>query len=58
MPTFLNGCGMQQVMQITVPTPENRFMTWFGVDEVMIARIVAELTANGADTADLYFQHQ
>ncbi len=58
MPAFLSGCGVQQATQVTTPTPENPFMTWFGVDEATIARVMAELTANGADTADLYFQHQ
>ena len=58
MPAFLNGCGVQQAMQIAAQTPENPFMSWFGVDEAMITRVMAELTANGADTADLYFQHQ
>ena len=58
MPAFLNGCGVQQAMQISAQTPENPFMSWFGVDDAMIRRVMAELTANGADTADLYFQHQ
>ena len=58
MPTFLSGCGVNQAMQMAIPTPENPFMAWFGVDEATIARVMAELTANGADTADLYFQHQ
>jgi TldD protein len=58
MPTFLSGCGVNQATQMAAPTPENPFMSWFGVDEATIARVMAELTANGADTADLYFQHQ
>ena len=58
MPAFLTGCGVNQATQIAAPTPENPFMTWFGIDEATIARVMAELTANGADTADLYFQHQ
>lgn len=58
IPAFLNGCGVQQAMQISAQTPENPFMSWFGVDDSMIRRVMAELTANGADTADLYFQHQ
>ena len=58
MPTFLTGCGVQQATQVAAPTPENPFMTWFGIDEALITRVMAELTANGADTADLYFQHQ
>ena len=35
----------------------NPFMDWFGVDQAMVTRVMAELTANGADAADLYFQH-
>jgi TldD protein len=58
MPAFLSGCGVNQATQIAAPTPENPFMAWFGIDEATIARVMAELTANGADTADLYFQHQ
>lgn len=30
---------------------------FFSVDEPTIARVMAELTARGADAADLYFQH-
>jgi TldD protein len=58
MPAFLSGCGVQQAAQVAAPTPDNPFMTWFGIDEATIARVMAELSANGADTADLYFQHQ
>ena len=57
MPAFLPGCGVTPATQLTAPTPANPFMAWFGIDEAMIARVMAELTANGADTADLYFQH-
>jgi len=39
------------------PTPENPFLDWFGVDEATTLRVMSELTANGADAADLYFQH-
>jgi TldD protein len=58
MPAFLSGCGVQQATRITKPTPRNPFLTWFGVDEATISQVMAELTANGADFADLYFQHQ
>ena len=57
MPAFLSGCGMQQATSVADATPENPFMEWFGVDEATTARVMAELTANGADAADLYFQH-
>jgi TldD protein len=58
MPGFLTGCGVIPATTMTEATPPNPFMEWFGVDEATIARVMAELTANGADTADLYFQHQ
>ena len=58
MPAFLSGCGVNPATEVAAPTPDNPFMTWFGIDEAMITRVMAELTANGADTADLYFQHQ
>ncbi|MGH8168592.1 MAG: TldD/PmbA family protein [Woeseiaceae bacterium] len=58
MPAFLSGCGVQQATTIAKPTPRNPFLTWFGVDEATISQVMAELTANGADFADLYFQHQ
>lgn len=57
VPAFLNGCGIQKVTAVAEPAPENPFMDWFGVDQATIARVMSELTANGADVADLYFQH-
>ena len=40
---------------------DNRIFTdhlaWFSVDQPTIARVMAELTARGADAADLYFQY-
>jgi len=57
VPGFLTGCGVQQATAIADPTPENPFMDWFGVDQATVARVMSELTANGADAADLYFQH-
>jgi TldD protein len=32
-------------------------MDWFGVDQATVARVMSELSASGADAADLYFQH-
>jgi TldD protein len=32
-------------------------LSFFSVDEPTIARVMSELTARGADAADLYFQH-
>jgi TldD protein len=57
LPGFLSGCGVQQATTLAEPTPDNPFMDWFGVDQSTVARVMAELTANGADAADLYFQH-
>jgi len=57
VPGFLTGCGVQQAIAIADPMPENPFMDWFGVDQATVARVMSELTANGADAADLYFQH-
>ena len=58
MPGFLSGCGVTPASEMIAATPPNPFMEWFGVDEPTMARVMAELAANGADTADLYFQHQ
>ena len=57
VPAFLQGCGVQGPMAIGQATPENPFMTGFGVDQATAARVMSELTARGADEADLYFQH-
>ena len=57
MPAFLQGCGVQSASKVAVATPDNPFMTWFGVDQATTARVMSELTARGADAADLYFQH-
>lgn len=58
MPAFLAGCGIQQARTTAEPVPADPFMEWFGVDPPIVARVMAELTANGADAADLYFQHR
>ncbi len=57
MPGFLAGCSIQQATAVADPTPENPFMDWFGVDQATVARVMSELSASGADAADLYFQH-
>ncbi len=57
MPGFLAGCGVQPATSIAEPPPANPFLDWFGVDEPTVARVMAALTVNGADIADLYFQH-
>jgi TldD protein len=57
MPAFLSGCGTQQATAVADKTTDNPFMEWFGVDQATTARVMSELSANGADAADLYFQH-
>ena len=57
MPAFLSSCGVQQATAVTDSTPTNPFMDWFGVDQSTVSRVMSELTASGADAADLYFQH-
>jgi TldD protein len=57
VPGFLTSCSVQQATAIVDATPENPFMDWFGVDQATVARVMSELTASGADAADLYFQH-
>ncbi|MEM7152758.1 MAG: TldD/PmbA family protein [Myxococcota bacterium] len=61
-PAFLVGCGSRQAKQATVApahaaSPANPFLEWFSIDEARIARVMGELTARGADHAELYFQH-
>jgi len=58
MPAFLSGCGVNRAVAVAEPTPANPFLEWFAVDQAVIARVMAELTKNGADAADLYFQHR
>lgn len=55
MPAFLRAAPLASRMGGSVP--DNPFMNWFGVDEAVIRRVMRELAANGADDADLYFQH-
>ncbi len=57
MPAFLSGCGVDPATSVSTATPANPFLEWFGVDEALLTRVMSELTANGADTAELYFQH-
>lgn len=57
MPVFLEGCGVLPAVQPAAKPPPNPFMAWFGIDAAAMSRVMAELTVNGADNADLYFQH-
>ena len=61
LPGFLAGCGNKAAVAVAsgdVPAPLNPFVTWFGVDEAIMTRVLTELTGNGADIADLYFQYR
>jgi len=57
MPGFLAGCASSGRRAATGPAPDDPFADWFGVDEAMVRRVLAELDAKGATHADLYFQH-
>jgi len=62
MPAWLAGCGSRPAQQAslapaTTPTPANPFLAWFSVDEATLHKVMVELTAKGADEAELYFQH-
>ena len=57
MPVFLSGCGVEPATSTGTVTPANPFLEWFGIDGATLTRVMSELTANGADTAELYFQH-
>ncbi|HZW59317.1 MAG TPA: DNA gyrase modulator, partial [Woeseiaceae bacterium] len=58
MPFFAAACGSIPAATFETETPDNPFLSWFGIDNATIARVMAALTANGADTAELYFQHR
>jgi TldD protein len=57
MPQFLAGCSKSATSTLPTATPANPFMAWFGIDEAMLRRVMAELTSRGATHADAYFQH-
>ncbi|WP_295406542.1 hypothetical protein [uncultured Thiocystis sp.] len=56
LPTFLHA--QPQATDLSTTAPANPFLDWFGIDEAVIRRVMTELTANGADFAELYFQHK
>ena len=58
MPHFLKRSGVKAAHDLSQPTPTQPFLDWFGVDRSLIERVLRELGSRGADTADLYFQHQ
>lgn len=58
VPNFLIGCGKAAHVAEPVAIPSNPFAAWFGIDEAVVRRVMAELTSRGADHADLYFQYR
>ena len=59
VPRFLVGCGPKGAPATALePLPANPFMAWFGIDDAVLRKVMSRLTANGADIADLYFQHK
>jgi TldD protein len=58
LPVFIQGCGITAQKIIEEPMPEDPFLDWFQIDRNTIARVMAELSANGADNAELFFQHK
>lgn len=56
MPSFVAGCA-GDAANPNATLPDNPFSAWFGVDATSLRRVLTELTARGADAADLYFQH-
>ncbi len=58
MPVFLQGCGVTAEKIIAAPMPEDPFLDWFQIDRDIISRVMVELSANGADNAEIFFQHK
>jgi len=58
MPAFLASCAVAPAVQLSESIPSNPFLDWFGIDEARIATVMSALSANGADRAELFFQHR
>ncbi|MCP4868508.1 MAG: twin-arginine translocation signal domain-containing protein [Proteobacteria bacterium] len=61
IPSWLAGCastGAVAASTTAAPVPPNPFLTWFGIDEPTLSRLMTELSSRGADLADLYFQYR
>lgn len=56
LPAVLQGCATPPAQIIAEPVPDNVFLTWFGIDQASIGRVMSALTANGADIADTFFE--
>nr|MCU0711392.1 TldD/PmbA family protein [Pirellula sp.] len=57
LPSFLANTGRNAHAALLDDAPEDPFLDWFGIDESVIAKVMAELMSGGADFADVYFQH-
>lgn len=59
LPGSLLGCAKQGMAGLGPGggLPDDPFLSWFSIDEAIIRRVMTELTARGADHADLYFEH-
>lgn len=61
MPSFLAACSRgtagPSTTAVQQPASQAPLFAWFGIDEALIRKVMAELSAQGADHADLYFQH-
>ena len=41
----------------SAPALDHPFLQWFGIDEAVLHRVIAEAMSRGADFSELYFQH-
>jgi TldD protein len=57
MPAWVAACAPKTATRTAAAAPENPFQAWFGIDEATVRAVLAELTARGADQADVYLQH-
>lgn len=57
LPISFAGSGTIARAALLDDSPADPFLDWFGIDEKVIAKVMAEMMAGGADFADVYFQH-
>lgn len=57
-PAFMSACATMPGSSPAEPLPANPFLDWFSIDERRCASLMSVLSANGADWAELYFQHR
>ena len=62
VPRLLTGCTRRgqvapEAAHPLATLPEDPFVTWFGVDDAMLRGSLSELTRDGVDRAELYFQY-